>query len=66
MIWRKITMINTFALCLGEKSYTENAMRSKKSGRTRSDMELAIEPFDVEKANEVCEKCKWYIVEGGA
>ena len=30
------------------------------------DMELAIEPFDVEKANEVCEKCKWYIVEGGA
>lgn len=26
------------------------------------DMELAMEPFDVEKANEVCEKCKWYVV----
>lgn len=30
------------------------------------DMELAIEPFDVDKANEVCEKCKWYVVEGSA
>ena len=30
------------------------------------DMELAIEPFDVEKANEICEKCKWYVVEGSA
>lgn len=29
------------------------------------DMELAIETFNVERANEVCEKCKWYLVEGG-
>lgn len=27
------------------------------------DMKLAIEPFDAEKANEICEKCKWYVVE---
>ena len=29
------------------------------------DMKLAIEPFDAEKANEICEKCKWYVVEDG-
>lgn len=23
------------------------------------------EPFDMDKANEVCEKCKWYIVSDG-
>nr|DAF30809.1 MAG TPA: hypothetical protein [Caudoviricetes sp.] len=23
------------------------------------------EPFDLKKANEVCERCKWYVVEGG-
>lgn len=22
------------------------------------------EPFDASKANEVCEKCKWYVVSG--
>lgn len=26
------------------------------------DMELAIEPFELKDANEICEKCKWYIV----
>lgn len=25
-------------------------------------MELAIEPFDLERSNEICEKCKWFIV----
>lgn len=29
------------------------------------DMKLAVEPFDLEKANEICEKCKWYIVDAG-
>ena len=23
------------------------------------------EQFDLKKANEVCERCKWYVVEGG-
>lgn len=23
------------------------------------------EPFDLKKANEACERCKWYVVEGG-
>lgn len=27
------------------------------------DMSLAIEPFDIDKADKICEKCKWYIVE---
>jgi len=27
------------------------------------DMKLLIEPFDPDKANEICEKCKWYIIE---
>lgn len=22
------------------------------------------EPFDASKANEVCEKCKWYVING--
>lgn len=26
------------------------------------DMELLIERFDMELANEICTKCKWYIV----
>lgn len=26
------------------------------------DMKLAYEPFDVDKANEVCGKCRWYVV----
>ena len=26
------------------------------------DMALALEPFDIDKADEICEKCKWYIV----
>lgn len=29
------------------------------------DMEFVIEPFDAEKANEICKTCKWYIVEDG-
>ncbi len=27
------------------------------------DMSLAIEPFDIDEADKICEKCKWYIVE---
>ena len=27
------------------------------------DMSLAYEPFDREKADDVCEKCRWYVVE---
>ncbi len=26
------------------------------------DMKWARETFEVEKANEICEKCKWYMV----
>ncbi len=26
------------------------------------DMALALEPFDIDKADEICEKCKWYVV----
>lgn len=30
------------------------------------DMKWLLEPIDLEKANEICEKCQWYIVsEGG-
>lgn len=29
------------------------------------DMALAIELFDMEKAREVCEKCRWYVMERG-
>jgi len=65
MIWRKITMINAFALFLGEKSYME-CYEVQEVREDEMDMELAIEPFDVDKANEVCEKCKWYVVEGSA
>ena len=25
-------------------------------------MELAFEAFDRDKANEICEKCRWYVV----
>lgn len=28
------------------------------------DMELAMEAFDLEKANEICEQCKWYVIAG--
>lgn len=26
------------------------------------DMSLAIEPFDIDEADKICEKCKWYIL----
>lgn len=26
------------------------------------DMSLAFEPFDIDKANKICEKCRWYVV----
>ena len=29
------------------------------------DMELALEAFDLKRANEICEKCQWYVVSGG-
>lgn len=29
------------------------------------DMSLVVEAFDLERANEICEKCQWYIVSGG-
>lgn len=28
------------------------------------DVKWLREPFDMEKANEACEKCKWYVVGG--
>lgn len=27
------------------------------------DMELCFEKFDLEKSNDVCEKCRWYYVD---
>lgn len=27
------------------------------------DAERLREPFDMDRANEVCEECKWYVVE---
>ncbi len=27
-----------------------------------TDMEFAPEPFDLERAAEICEECRWYIV----
>ena len=27
------------------------------------DMAFAMEAFDLEKAREVCEKCRWYVME---
>ena len=29
------------------------------------DAKLLREPFDMDKANDFCEKCKWYIVSDG-
>lgn len=29
------------------------------------DMDLLPEPIDIEKANAVCERCKWYCVNDG-
>lgn len=29
------------------------------------DVKLLLEPIDVDKANEICEKCRWYIVSSG-
>ena len=29
------------------------------------DMKWLLEPIDIEKANEICEKCRWYIVSEG-
>lgn len=26
------------------------------------DMKWLMEPIDIDKANEICEKCRWYIV----
>lgn len=26
------------------------------------DMKWLMEPIDIDRANEICEKCKWYIV----
>lgn len=26
------------------------------------DMGLSMESFNVERANEICEKCKWYVI----
>ena len=26
------------------------------------DMSLAFESFDIDQANEICEKCRWYVV----
>lgn len=28
------------------------------------DMKWLMEPIDVDKANEICEKCRWYVVSG--
>ena len=29
------------------------------------DMKWLLEPIDIDKANEICEKCRWYIVSEG-
>lgn len=29
------------------------------------DMKWLLEPIDIDKANEICEKCRWYIVSSG-
>ena len=29
------------------------------------DMKWLLEPIDLEKADEICEKCRWYIVSDG-
>ena len=30
------------------------------------DMKWLMEPIDIDRANEICEKCKWYIVNAHA
>lgn len=29
------------------------------------DMKWLLEPIDLDRANEICEKCRWYIVSKG-
>lgn len=44
----------TWSECIEVQEVREDEMDAK---RIR-------EPFDASKANEVCEKCKWYVVSG--
>lgn len=45
----------TWAECVEVQEVREDEMDAK----------WLREPFDLKKANEVCERCKWYVVEGG-